>query len=86
MTLRWERGETGAWHGHSGALVVAFVVKRFDGQWAWAVDEVRRPYGWKSSGVRKSAAGGRYACDRYWRRWLDRVQLQPIATGEDHDL
>lgn len=79
MTVRWEEQDNGDWHGLSGELIVALVVRPPDGRanrWLWDVT-VHRPHGWRSNGHRTTPLAARRAVDDYWAKWCEAAALRP---------
>ncbi len=79
--IRWEQQKNGDWHGFSGELAVASVVKDPDAereQWLWKVKGLKRPKGWrKPVGHRTTWLDARRSADAYWEKWLAAASLRP---------
>jgi len=80
--LRWEQQSEGSWYGYSGKMVVAMVVRRAEGEWAWEVSGGRVPHGWKNYGGTRTERFAKRAASDYWREWLDHVGLMPYSPTE----
>ena len=82
--IRWEQQKNGDWHGFSGELAVASVVKDPDAereQWLWKVKGLKRPKGWrKPVGHRTTWLDARRSADAYWEKWLA-AAFDPTSSG-----